>query len=108
MAVEQMQFTLRDLVAQAVATVRSPQEGARTIIGQNVPAQYLWQMLAVVVALSVVLGQGALIALADPADLASPLMMMPGAMAALQLAFLIITIHAINFIGRSLGGAGSF
>ena len=108
MAVEQMQFTLRDLVAHAIETVRNPQGGARLIMAQNVPTQYLWQMLAVVVALSVVLGQGAMLLLADPGDLAGPLMIMPGVMAALQLAVLIVTVHAISFVGRSMGGTGSF
>lgn len=108
MAVEQIPFTLRDLVTLAVATVRNPKEGARVVIGQNVPNPFLWQMMAVVVALSVVLGQGALLVLAGPGELAGPLMLNPAIMAGLQLAVLLVTVHAITWIGRSLGGTGSF
>ena len=108
MAVEQMHFTLRDLVSQAWETVRNPRAGAQLVIGQNVPVPLLWQMMAVVVALSVVLGQGSLMLVTGPDDLAGPLVVNPVVMAGLQLAVLIITVHAIHWIGRSMGGTGSF
>ncbi|MCR9088687.1 MAG: YIP1 family protein [Rhodobacteraceae bacterium] len=108
MAVEQMHFTLRDLVTHAWETVRNPRAGAERVMGQNVPSQLLWQMLAVVVALSVVLGQGALLLVAGPEDLAGPLVLNPAIMAGLQLAVLVITVYAVHWIGRSMGGTGSF
>lgn len=108
MAVEQLHFTLRDLISHAWETVRNPRDGARMVVDQNVPGPLLWQMLAVVVALSVVLGQGALMLVSGPEDLAGPLVLNPAIMAGLQLAVLVVTVYAIHWIGRSMGGTGSF
>jgi len=108
MAFEQMQFTLRDLVAHAIRTLRNPREGARLVMAQNFPASLLWQMLAVVVALSVVLGQGAMLLLVDPAEFAGSLLFRPALMAGLQLGVLVATVFAIHVIGRRMGGVGRF
>ncbi|MEM1363314.1 MAG: Yip1 family protein [Pseudomonadota bacterium] len=108
MAVEQIEFTLRDLLSRAIETVRNPQDGARLVIGQNIPMPILWQMMFAVVALSVVLGQGLMIFLAEPTSLAGPLVWNPMLMAGVQVAVLMISVYAVHWIGHAMGGTGTF
>ncbi|MCV6595917.1 MAG: YIP1 family protein [Mangrovicoccus sp.] len=110
MAHKQMQFTLHGLVGAAIQTLRNPHEGARLVMAQNLPKPLLWQMLGVVVALSVVLGQGSVLLFVDQADLAGSfsVLLTPLAMAALQLVVLVVTVLAVHWIGRQMGGVGRF
>jgi hypothetical protein len=101
-----MTLTLNGLVAMAWRTVRNAREGATEVLSLGVPREALWPALALVVTLSILLAQ-----IASLLTTGNPGAMMPVgplAMGFVQLLLLVVMVFAIYWIGRSMGGTGSF
>ncbi|QDY69220.1 Yip1 family protein [Qingshengfaniella alkalisoli] len=101
-------ISIGNLISEAVATIRQPRDTARRMLGLNLPPALLWQMLCVVVAISVVLGQGTLMITAGGVPFQSILLTNPVLLAALQITLLYVTVFAAYRIGRAMGGVGTF
>jgi Yip1 domain len=108
MTTEPLDLSLKGLVALAWTTLFHPRQVAERIMAQDLPIAVLWLSLALVVVVSVILGQVTLLMMAPQAPMALPLLGSPMAMGLLHGLLLGITIYAIHVIGRSLGGQGRF
>ena len=103
-------LSLGPLLRLARDTVANPREGAETILSLGLPRQALWLAFALVIVLSMMLGD-ILYILADiPQDgpLTGPIYSAPVVMGLLQAAFLVLMTHAMTYIGRFFGGTGQF
>ncbi len=108
MTTQSLDYTPRGLVSAAIDTLRNPRGVASRVIAENLPGPVLWTMLATVVAVSVVLGQGSLLLATGGAAADNPYLANPLVMWGLQCALLFVMVHAIHHIGRAMGGQGVF
>lgn len=106
MTTEPLDLSLRGLVALAWTTVLQPREVAERIMMQNYPPPVLWLAFALVVVISVLLGQVTLMLLAQDAPIALPILASPFAMGIVQAVLLVASLYAIFLIGRAMGGEG--
>jgi hypothetical protein len=100
-----MTLTLNNLVAMAWRSVKNPREGAAEILALGIPREALWPALALVVVLSILLANVTALLLASEAT-AMPVG--PAATGFIQLALLVVMVFAVFWIGRAMGGTGSF
>jgi len=106
-----MTLTLNNLLSLAVQTIKAPQEGASTVLSFGLGRDVLLQLLALVVVLSVIVGQLGVFALGggfEDGAMTGPFLMSPLMATFIQFALLIVLIVSIHVIGRALGGTGSF
>lgn len=109
MAERTMNFSPGGLVAAALRTITAPKEEAEVVIAERLPQGVLWIMMTVVVAVSVVLGQGSLLLVwADGGMLTNPYLANPLLMFGVQMAILVIMVFATYHIGHWMGGMGGF
>ena len=102
-----MTLTMNGLLAMAWRTVRNPREGATEILSLGIPREALWPALVLVVVLSILLAQ--LTSLMMTGDVGMQEMPVgPAATGFIQLLLLVVMVFAIFWIGRSMGGTGSF
>jgi hypothetical protein len=101
-----MTLTMNNLVAMAWRSVKNPREGAAEILALGVPREALWPALALVVVLSILLANVTALLLAGDAAAAMPVG--PAATGFIQLALLVVMVFAVFWIGRAMGGTGSF
>lgn len=103
-------MSMGNLLRMARDTVANPREGAETILALGLPRQALWLAFALVVVLSMMLGDILYLLAGMPEDgaLTGPLAGSPLAAGMLQAAFLFLMAHAITRIGRAFGGMGRF
>lgn len=103
-----MTLSLQTLLPMVWRTITNPREGAEEVLALGVPRQALWTILLLVLVLSIILGQitTLLVATAAGVTVQGPLAN-PMITGVLQFALLVVTIYAIHFIGRSMGGKGS-
>jgi hypothetical protein len=101
-----MTLTLNNLLAMAWRTVKNPREGAAEVLSLGIPREALWPALALVVVLSIILANLAGLLLAGEAGAAMPVG--PAATGFIQLALLVVMVFAVFWIGRAMGGTGSF
>jgi hypothetical protein len=87
-------------------TVKNPREGAVEVLSLGIPREALWPALALVVVLSIILANLAALLLAGEAGAAMPVG--PAATGFIQLALLVVMVFAVFWIGRAMGGTGSF
>jgi hypothetical protein len=102
-------LSLGTLLRLARDTITDPREGATTVLSFAPPRQALWLMFAIVVVLSLFMGE--LVFLISPVPdgaLSGPYQSSPILLGLLQAAFLFVMVHAITFIGRWFGGTGRF
>jgi hypothetical protein len=101
--------TLGTLLRLARDTVSNPREGAATVLSFAPARQALWLMFALVVVISLILGEIVALLTDFPTDgpMTSPFQQSPMMMGLVQAAFLFLTIHAVHRIGRFFGGTGS-
>lgn len=93
---------LRDLLRETLA---DPQAAARRLIADNPPMEARWLGLAVVVVLSVLIGQASFLAMgAGEAGLAIGV----GGSAVLHGGVLLVVVWAAYKVGQTFGGTGSF
>lgn len=107
MTTDKLPYSLGWIAAEAVETVRDPRGAAGRMLALNLPGGVLWQALALVVCVSVVLGQGTVLLAVSPGDMAGPTIS-PLGLAMVQFALLAIMAVAVHAIGRSMGGQGDF
>jgi hypothetical protein len=100
-----MTLTLNNLVAMAWRSVKNPREGAAEILALGIPREALWPALALVVVLSILLANVTALLLSSEAT-AMPVG--PAATGFIQLALLVVMVFAVFWIGRAMGGTGSF
>lgn len=104
-----MSLTLNDLLRLAMESVRDPREGARRVTETGLPRDARWQALLLVVVVSVLLGQFSAVIAPGGADvLMAPFLANPLATALVQLGLVAIMVYAVYWIGRAMGGTGSF
>jgi hypothetical protein len=101
-----MTLTLNNLLAMAWRTVKNPREGAVELLSLGIPREALWPALALVVVLSIILANLAALLLAG--DPATAMPVGPAATGFIQLALLVVMVFAVFWIGRAMGGTGSF
>lgn len=101
-----MTLTLNNLVAMAWRSVKNPREGAAEVLALGIPREALWPALALVVVLSILLANVAALLFAGDAAAAMPVG--PAATGFIQLALLVVMVFAVFWIGRAMGGTGSF
>lgn len=104
-----MPETRVSLLALARDTVSDPKDGARRVLALAPEEGVLWQALVLVVALSALLTQLGELLVPTPVDPLLPVFTANPLLAAvIQGGLLVVTIYAIHFIGRAVGGSGSF
>lgn len=104
-----MKLDLPTLVPLALFTVRHPREGAQRLMALNLGRDVLWQLLLLVVAVSVILAElsNILLGLVYGAHMQA-VFAGPIALAGIQLALLVTMVFAIFWVGRAMGGTGRF
>jgi hypothetical protein len=102
-----MTLTLNGLLTMAWRTVKNPREGATEVLSLGVPREALWPALALVVVLSIILAQiTSILVTGEPGMAGMPVG--PAATGFIQLLLLVAMVVAIFWIGRAMGGTGSF
>jgi hypothetical protein len=101
-----MTLTLNSLLGMVWRTVRNPREGATEVLSLGVPREALWPALALVVVLSILFAHATALLVTGEAGMAMPVG--PAATGFIQLLLLVVMVFAIFWIGRAMGGSGSF
>ncbi|MEL6518574.1 MAG: Yip1 family protein [Pseudomonadota bacterium] len=104
-----MTLSFNQLLAMVGRSVTNPREGAEEVLALGVPREALWLILAIVVVLSIVLAQITVL-FAGPStnDLMGGFLQNPLITGFIQMGLLVVMIVAVHWIGRALGGRGSF
>jgi hypothetical protein len=102
-----MTLTLNSLLAMAWRTIRNPREGATELLSLGVPREALWPALALVVVLSILFAQVTSLLMTGQSGTAG-MPIGPAATGFIQLLLLVVMVFAIFWIGRAMGGSGSF
>lgn len=104
-----MNPTLSDLMRLAFESVRAPREGARQVQTVDLPRGARWQALIAVVIVSVLLSQAtAFLAPAGSDILMGAMLANPIGATIVQLCLMVIMVFSVFWIGRAMGGHGSF
>ncbi len=102
-----MDTSLSTLTALLRETLSDPRSAARRVIAIDMPDAARWQALLLVVVLSVILVQVALMISPGGAAM-GPMGAAPVQAGLLQGVALVMMVAAVHFIGRAMGGSGSF
>ena len=102
-----MTLTLNGLIAMAWRTVKNPREGATELLSLGIPREALWPALVLVVVLSILLAQMTSLLVTGGMGMAG-MPVGPAATGFIQLLLLVVMVFSIFWIGRSMGGTGSF
>ncbi|MEL6799300.1 MAG: Yip1 family protein [Pseudomonadota bacterium] len=104
-----MTLSFNQLLAMVGRSVTNPREGAEEVLALGVPREALWLILAIVVVLSIVLAQITVL-FAGPStnDLMGGFLQNPLITGFIQMGLLVVMIVAVHWIGRAMGGRGSF
>lgn len=89
-------------------TVTDPRAGARTIMAAGLTMQARWLALALVVVLSVFLGQLTIRVLMAPSGMMAAVLSGPASSILLQAGVLLLMAIAAHNVGRMMGGHGNF
>jgi hypothetical protein len=104
-----MDLSLASLLSAVRFTVLNPREGARMVMQTKAPVQARWMALAIMAILSTVLLHLSFGMMpADAQGQIGPTMASPFSTALFQAAIILITTQAVYWIGRKLGGVGTF
>ncbi len=105
-----MTWTFQNLMSLVGHTLRDPKEGASTILNFALPRAIIWQLLAVVVLISVVLGHAtqALFSSGSSEFANPPFALSPFSAVVVHGALLVVTVYSAFWIGKIFGGNGSF
>ena len=102
-----MTLSLNSLLAMVWRTIRNPREGAEEVLSLGVPREALWTALLLVVVMSILLAQGtSLLVTGTPSMGGLPIS--PVVAGFVQFLLMVVMIFAIFWIGRAMGGTGSF
>jgi hypothetical protein len=102
-----MTLSLNVLLQMVLRTIRNAREGAEEVLSLGVPREALWTALTLVVVLSILLAQVTSILITGTASMGG-LPIGPAAAGLIQLFLMVVMTFAIFWIGRAMGGTGSF
>jgi len=97
---------LNAFVTLAVRTLTDPRAVAADLMGMSLPRNTLWIALALAVVLNTLVYQLTLVIAPPPMPLPG-LLASPVAFAVFVAAGLVLSIYALTYVGRTLGGKGS-
>ncbi len=104
-----MTLNLPSLLQLAWTTVRTPRDGARVIKSVVLPRSARWEVLFLIVVISVFLAQISTYLITGQATIVmGPFLANPIMACIIQMSLLIIMVFAIYWIGHAMGGTGSF
>lgn len=104
-----MDLSLASLLSAVRLTVQNPREGARLVMQANMPVAARWIAVAIMAILSAVLAHVSFGMMpADMRDQMGTAMASPFRTAIFQAFLMLISAHAILWIGRWRGGVGTF
>lgn len=104
-----MDLTLASLLQLARFTVQSPREGARMVMQANLPMPARWVALALMAVVSSVVAHLSMRMMpAEAQAQMGGMMASPISTAILQAGLMVVSVHAVFWIGRWRGGRGSF
>jgi len=102
-------LNLSYLLPMAVETVKDPRAVANRLMALNLPRDALWQSLALVVVVSILLAEiGAIFMGGLPDAAEGSVFISPLRMGLIQLSLLVMMVFAIFWIGHAVGGGGRF
>ncbi|TYB91052.1 Yip1 family protein [Oceaniovalibus sp. ACAM 378] len=102
-------MNLSVLLPMAVETVRDPRTVADRLMGLNLSREILWQALALVVVVSILLAEVGNILLTSMSGMSAPAFFVsPLRMGLIQLSLLVLVVFAVFWFGRACGGTGRF
>lgn len=102
-----MDTSLGALMGLVRETLADPRAGARLIIGARLPMNVRWMALALVVVLSVLLGQITLKLMLGPSGMMGGVLAGPVTSIVLQGGVLMLMVLATHVVGRWMGGGGN-
>ncbi|MEO9780403.1 MAG: Yip1 family protein [Sedimentitalea sp.] len=94
---------LRDL---AVLTIKTPAEASRVLLGMDIPREALWTGLALVAVLNGLLFTLSNLLVPGPSPLPE-IILVPALYTVLVAGGLVLTVYALFWTGRFMGGTGS-
>ena len=104
-----MTLDLPTLLRHAWDSVRDPRAQARWVKSIDIPRTSRWEALLLIVVISVILAQISTVFLPVQSDLIlGPLLANPFIAGIVQMSLLVITVFAVFWIGRAMGGTGGF
>ncbi len=105
-----MTWTFGNMLRLVGLTIRDPREGASTILSFAPAQTIIWQMLLLIVVVSIILGEiVAALVLGSGLDAAgTPFALSPFSAVFVHGGLLVLVVFAIHWIGRAFGGNGSF
>ncbi len=103
-----MTLTFAELTRRAIESVKDPRAGAREVMALSLPRNSRWEALIAVVIVSVLLAQVTTFLNPGSDMMMAPLLSNPLVSTTIQLATMVIMVFAVFWIGRALGGKGSF
>lgn len=104
-----MDLTLASLLQLARFTVQSPREGARMVMQANLPIPARWVALALMAVVSSVVAHLSMGLMPTEAQAQmGGMMASPISTAIFQAGLMVVSVHAVFWIGRWRGGRGSF
>lgn len=89
-------------------TIANPQEGIGTVLSLGLDRSVLWPALAVIIALSVILSNVALVFSPQNSAPTFNLPQSPFLLAMVMAIGLVLTVFCTHYIGRAFGGSGRF
>lgn len=102
-------MSLSVLLPMAVQTFKTPADVARRLMKMNLSRGVLWQALALVVIVSILLAEATNFIMLSSVDVPEGVFIIPPlTMGVIQFSLLVVMIFAIFWVGRSFGGTGRF
>ena len=104
-----MTLSFKFLLDQVLTTIRTPRDGAQWVKSITMPRQSRWEALALFMVIGVVFNQiTGFLMFGDFRIIMMGLVLNPITYAMIQMAVLVIMVFAVFWIGRTMGGTGSF
>lgn len=104
-----MDLSLSTLLSMARFTVQNPREGARMVMGANLPMAARWVALALMAVISAILAHLAFALMpGEVREAMAGAMASPLTSAVMQGALMLAAVFVIHWVGRWRGGTGTF
>lgn len=100
-----MDLSLNGLSQAVIQTIRNPRSGARMVLSIDLYRRERWEMLLLTVVLSAVLAKLS-VYLSGGSEEVGIFAASPFALGAVQLVLMLFAVHAIDLVGRRMGGTG--
>ena len=100
-----MDLSLNGLSQAVIQTIRNPRSGARMVLSIDLSRRERWEMLLLTVVLSAVLAKLS-VYVSGGSEEVGIFAASPFALGAVQLVLMLFAVHAIDLVGRRMGGTG--